>query len=95
MLDPGIGFGKNQEHNLKLIAHLDKFKEFGFPVMVGASRKSTIGSVLGDRPVNQRVIGTVSAHYHALMKGADMIRVHDVKEASDSIRIFKAVQSQQ
>ena len=95
ILDPGIGFGKKLEHNLKLIAHLDKFQKFGFPVLVGASRKSMIGAILGGRPAGERLIGTVALHYHALIKGANWLRVHDVKEASDSIRIFNAVQSQQ
>lgn len=94
ILDPGIGFGKTLEHNLKLIAHLDKFQKFGFPVLVGASRKSMIGKILNNRPTDERVIGTVALHYHALLKGAKILRVHDVKEASDSIRIFNAVQSQ-
>ncbi len=95
ILDPGIGFGKKLEHNLKLIAHLDKFQKFGFPVLVGASRKSMIGKILDDRPTDERITGTVALHYHALLKGAKILRVHDVKEASDSIRIFNAVQSQQ
>lgn len=95
ILDPGIGFGKKLEHNLKLIAHLDKFQKFGFPILVGASRKSMIGKILDDRPTDERITGTVALHYHALLKGAKILRVHDVKEASDSIRIFNAVQSQQ
>lgn len=95
ILDPGIGFGKTKDHNLKLTAHLDKFQKFGLPVMFAASRKSVIGDVLGGREVDGRLIGTVALHYHALTKGAKILRVHDVKEASDSIRIFNAVQTQQ
>ena len=95
ILDPGIGFGKTLEHNLTLIAHLDKFQKFGFPVLVGASRKSMIGKILDGRPASERLIGTVALHYHAMMNGANIIRVHDVQEASDSIRIFNAVRSQQ
>lgn len=94
ILDPGIGFGKTTGHNLKLIAHLDKFKKFGFPVLVGASRKSMIGNILDGRPADERLAGTLAVHYHSLMKGAKILRVHDVKEASDSIRIFEAIQSQ-
>ncbi|MEX0719499.1 MAG: dihydropteroate synthase [Balneolaceae bacterium] len=93
ILDPGIGFGKTLEHNLKLIAHLDRFKELGYPLLVGISRKSMIGKILDNRPVDNRLAGSIAIHYHALTKGADIIRVHDVKEASDSIRIFNAVQS--
>ncbi|MFD2531438.1 dihydropteroate synthase [Gracilimonas halophila] len=95
ILDPGIGFGKTLQHNLKLIAHLDKFQKFDLPILVGASRKSMIGKILNDRPTDDRITGTVALHYHALTKGAKILRVHDVKEASDSIRIFNAVKSQQ
>lgn len=94
IIDPGIGFGKTQEHNLKLLAHLDKFTKIGVPVLIGASRKSMIGKILDERPADDRLIGTVSVHYDALMKGAKILRVHDVKEASDSLRIFQAIQSQ-
>lgn len=93
IIDPGIGFGKTQDHNLKLLANLAEFKKLGHPVMVGASRKSMIGSLLGDRPVDDRVTGTVAVHYHAMMQGANLIRVHDVKEANDSLQIFKALSS--
>lgn len=94
VLDPGIGFGKTLEHNLKLIAQLDSFQKFGFPVLVGASRKSMIGQILDGCPSSERLTGTIAVHYHALMNGAKILRVHDVKEASDSIRIFNAIQSQ-
>lgn len=94
ILDPGIGFGKTVEHNLKLLAHLDKFTKIGFPVLVGASRKSMIGRILNERPVDERLIGTIAIHYDALTKGARILRVHDVREASDSVRIFNAIQSQ-
>ncbi len=94
ILDPGIGFGKTLEHNLSLIAHLDKFKKIGFPVLVGASRKSMIGKILDGISAEDRLVGTLAVHYHSLVKGADILRVHDVKEACDSIRIFNAIQSQ-
>jgi len=94
VLDPGIGFGKKMEHNLKLIAQLDTFTKKPFPVLVGASRKSMIGQILDGCPPEERVTGTIAVHYHALMKGAKILRVHDVKEANESIRIFNAIQSQ-
>ncbi len=94
ILDPGIGFGKKLEHNLNLIAHLDTFTKKPFPVLVGASRKSMIGQILDGRPPEERLTGTIATHYHALIKGAKILRVHDVKEANDSIRIFNAIQSQ-
>lgn len=91
IIDPGIGFGKTLEHNLKLLANLETFKELGYPILVGASRKSMIGNILGDRSVNDRLSGTLAVHYHAMMQGANIIRVHDVKEAHDSLLVFKAI----
>lgn len=88
ILDPGIGFGKSQQHNIQIIKHLDKFHNLGYPLMVGASRKSMIGRLLNDREVDGRVIGSVAVHYHAMLKGANIIRVHDVKEANDSILVY-------
>lgn len=91
ILDPGIGFGKTQEHNLRLLRHLDKFLDLGSPLMIGVSRKSMVGKLLNDRPVGGRLIGTIAIHYHAMMQGAKIIRVHDVKEASDSVLVYNAL----
>lgn len=91
MLDPGIGFGKTLEHNAQLIGDLDHFSSLKYPILVGASRKSMIGKILGSRDVDERLIGTIAIHYHCLIKGASIIRVHDVKEAADSVKIFNAV----
>lgn len=91
ILDPGFGFGKSLGHNLKLIRELSSFGSLGFPILVGISRKSMIGQILDGRDVNGRLAGTVAIHYHALMQGASILRVHDVEEAVDSIRIFLAV----
>ncbi|MGM0547617.1 MAG: dihydropteroate synthase [Bacteroidota bacterium] len=93
IIDPGIGFGKTLEHNLRLIADLNEFQELGQPILVGASRKSMIGKILNDRPTDKRLIGTVAVHYHAMLNGANIIRVHDVKEAHDSLQVFNAIQS--
>lgn len=93
IIDPGIGFGKTLAHNLKLIAHLYEFQELECPVLIGASRKSMIGQILNDRPVDERLIGTVAVHYHAINNGANIIRVHDVKEAHDSLQVFNAISS--
>jgi dihydropteroate synthase len=93
IVDPGIGFGKTLDHNLELLANLQEFKKLGYPVMVGASRKSMIGAILNDRPVDNRVIGTIAVHYHAMMRGVNIIRVHDVKEAHDSLMIYNAINS--
>jgi dihydropteroate synthase len=91
VLDPGIGFGKRLDHNLKILAHLDTFTKKAFPILVGASRKSMIGQILDGRPTEDRLTGTIAVHYHALIQGARILRVHDVKEANDSIRIFNAI----
>ena len=93
IIDPGIGFGKTLDHNLNLLANLGQFSELGCPILVGASRKSMIGSILGGRPAKERVTGTVSVHYDAMMRGANIIRVHDVKEAHDSVQIYNAISS--
>ncbi len=91
IIDPGIGFGKTLDHNLKILANLAEFTKLGYPVMIGASRKSMIGKLLGGRPVDDRVTGTVAVHYHAMMQGANIIRVHDVMEARDSVEVYKAI----
>lgn len=93
IVDPGIGFGKSLDHNLKIIAGLDKVVEIGFPVMLGASRKSMFGQLLDNRGVEGRLAGTLAAHYHGLMQGVRILRVHDVQEASDSVRVFEALQA--
>lgn len=92
IIDPGIGFGKSMKHNLELIARLSQFQDLKTPILIGASRKSSIGELLGNRPVEGRLAGTISLHYQCLVNGASIIRVHDVQEAVDSVKIFNAVQ---
>lgn len=91
IIDPGIGFGKTLEHNLALFSGLKQFTELGYPIMVGASRKSMFDDILGGRDPKKRVAATVAAHYDALMQGARVLRVHDVQEAYDSVRVFNAI----
>lgn len=91
IVDPGIGFGKTLEHNLALIRHLDRLTRGPRPVLVGASRKSMVGAILGGRPVDGRLAGTIAVHAHALMKGAKILRVHDVREANDSILVHRSL----
>jgi dihydropteroate synthase len=79
ILDPGIGFGKTREHNLALINHLDEIRVLGYPVLLGTSRKSFIGFTL-DLPADQRLEGTAATVAVGITRGADLIRVHDVKE---------------
>lgn len=91
VVDPGIGFGKTLQHNLDIIKGLKKFITLDCPVLVGASRKSMLGKLLGNRPAEERLAGTLAVHYHCLMQGANILRVHDVKEAVDSVKIFEAL----
>lgn len=93
IVDPGIGFGKKLHHNLEIISKLHNFTKFGYPVLMGASRKSMIGKILKDRPADGRLAGTIAVHYHSLINGARILRVHDVQEASDSIQVFNAIKS--
>ena len=94
ILDPGFGFGKTLAHNLELVKEMHSFLKLGYPVLAGASRKSMIGAVLNGRASEERLAGTIALHYHCLVNGARILRVHDVKEAADSIEIFNAVMNQ-
>jgi dihydropteroate synthase len=90
IVDPGIGFGKRQEHNLQLIAGLRALRQLGCPVLVGPSRKAFIGSIL-DLPVDQRLEGTLAAIVAAVLNGANVIRVHDVREAKRAVMVADAI----
>jgi len=79
IVDPGIGFGKTVEHNVNLIRKLRAFRKLGAPILIGTSRKSFLGTIL-DEPVERRLEGTIAANTAAILRGADIIRVHDVKE---------------
>ncbi len=90
ILDPGIGFGKTAEQNLELLRRLDELGELGCPLLVGTSRKSTIGRVLG-LPADQRIEGTAATVALSIAAGADVVRVHDVKEMARVARMSDAV----
>ena len=90
ILDPGIGFGKTREHNLELINRLDEIRSLGFPVLLGPSRKSFIGFTL-DLPADQRVEGTAATIAIGIARGADIIRVHDVKEMARVAKMTDAI----
>jgi dihydropteroate synthase len=89
VVDPGFGFGKTATHNLQLLRRLDEFKALGVPVVAGLSRKSTLG-VLTGRPVEQRLAGSLAMAVLALTRGANILRVHDVKETKDVIAVWEA-----
>jgi dihydropteroate synthase len=90
VLDPGIGFGKNADQNIAVLAALPRIVALGFPTMLGASRKSTIGKLTGREPAD-RVYGTVAATSLAIAAGVDIVRVHDVAAARDAIAVADAV----
>jgi dihydropteroate synthase len=90
LVDPGLGFGKNAEQNLELLRRLPEMERLGRPVLVGPSRKSFIGKVL-DLPVGERLLGTAAAVAAAVLKGAHMVRVHDVREMSQVVRLSDAI----
>lgn len=90
ILDPGVGFGKNYEHNLTIIHHLERLCDMGYPVLLATSRKSCIGQAL-DLPTDQRVEGTLVTTVMGVLKGAAFVRVHDVKENLRAIRMTQAI----
>lgn len=90
VIDPGMGFGKTAKHNLEILRRLDEIAALGLPLLVGMSRKSTIGYVL-DLPVDQRMEGTAAAVALSIAGGADIVRVHDVKEMARVARMTDAV----
>src|SRR5471032_1034952 len=92
LLDPGFGFGKNLTHNYQLLARLAEFHHFGLPLLVGMSRKSMVGQLL-QVPPEQRVTGSVACAVIAAIQGAQIIRVHDVKETVEAMRIVEATLS--
>jgi dihydropteroate synthase len=91
VVDPGFGFGKTVEHNLVLLRRLEEIVALGFPVAVGMSRKSTIGALTG-RDVGERTAGSVAAALAAVARGAAIVRVHDVRETVDALKVWRAVQ---
>jgi dihydropteroate synthase len=91
LVDPGFGFGKRPEHNLQLVRHLRAFREIGCPVLLGPSRKSTIGLILGGLPPAERVEGTAAVVALAVAYGADVVRVHDVRAMVRVVRVADAL----
>jgi dihydropteroate synthase len=90
ILDPGIGFGKTLQHNLEIINKIKEFRMLGYPVMLGASRKSLIGGIL-DLPVEERLEGSIALSVCAVINGVDILRVHDVKETVRAIKVAREV----
>jgi dihydropteroate synthase len=93
-LDPGFGFGKRGVHNRRLLAHLGELQALGQPLMVGLSRKASLGEMTG-RPVDQRLCASVAAALLAIQAGAHVVRVHDVAATRDAIAVWEAVRQEQ
>jgi dihydropteroate synthase len=91
VIDPGFGFGKTFQHNLTLLNQLNEFTAFKIPVLVGISRKSMLGTITGNN-VNHRIHESVAAALLAVIKGAKIVRVHDVKASKDALSVYTAVQ---
>jgi dihydropteroate synthase len=90
LIDPGFGFGKSVKHNLQLLNQLEVFRNIGCDLLVGWSRKSTIGTLL-NQPANERLYGSLAAAVIAVSKGAQILRTHDVKATIDAIKLTTAV----
>ena len=90
VLDPGFGFGKTLDHNLQLLVQLAEFSRLGLPLLVGLSRKSMIGEILGV-PASQRLYGSVAAAVLAVERGAQIVRCHDVVETCQALKVVAAI----
>ena len=91
ILDPGIGFGKNLKHNITLLRNISIYHSLGFPVMLGTSRKRFIKSLSGANDSKERLGGTISSSLFAIMQGIQILRVHDVNEVNQSIKVFNSL----
>ena len=93
LIDPGFGFAKNAQQNLKLLQEFHRLNEMGYPILSALSRKRFIGEALGGVDAQQRAVGCVTAHLLSIQQGACMVRVHDVKAMSDAIKVWQAMQA--
>ena len=91
ILDPGIGFGKNLKHNITILNNISIFHSLGFPIMLGISRKRFIKDLSGNNDSKERIGGTISSSLYAMTQGIQILRVHDVNEVNQSIKIFKSL----
>jgi dihydropteroate synthase len=90
IIDPGIGFGKTLEHNLEILNKVKELTALGFPVLIGASRKSFIGGIL-DLPAEERLEGSIAAAVCSAINGASILRVHDVKETLRAVKVARNI----
>ncbi len=92
-VDPGIGFGKKEAHNLEILNRLDLYRDFGPPVLIGVSRKTFIGKISRDEPPKDRVPGSIAAQLAAFSQGVRLFRVHDVAETRQSLEVWQAIEA--
>jgi dihydropteroate synthase len=91
ILDPGIGFGKNLKHNMKLIKGISIFHSLGFPILVGNSRKRFIKDISNENDSNTRIGGTMASSIYLMMQGVQVLRIHDVNEVMQGIKVFREI----
>lgn len=91
VVDPGIGFGKSPEQNLQIIRELARLRELGCPILLGASRKSTIGKITGQQVAAERVAGSIAAHLYGVSQGAAIIRAHDIAPHTQALQVWSAI----
>lgn len=91
IIDPGIGFGKSYEHNIELIKKIEVFHEINLPILLAVSRKSSLGRAIGNLPPEDRLEATIAVSCYAVMKGVEMVRVHDVRENKRAIAMIEAI----
>ena len=91
ILDPGIGFGKNLKHNITILKQISIFHSLGFPVMLGVSKKRFIKDIAGCNDTKDRTGGTISSSIHAILQGVQILRVHDVNEIKQAIKVFNKI----
>ena len=89
MIDPGIGFGKNLKHNMTILKNISIYHSLGLPILIGTSRKKFIKDLSGNNDSKQRLGGTISSSISAMMQGVQVLRIHDVNEIKQSIKVFK------
>ena len=91
ILDPGIGFGKDLKHNITILNNISIFHSLGYPVMLGVSRKRFIKDISGNNDSKERLGGTISSCLSSMMQGVQILRVHDVNEVNQAIKVFKSL----
>ena len=91
ILDPGIGFGKNLKHNMNVISKISIFHSLGFPILVGNSRKRFIKEVAKNNDSKKRIGGTVASSIYLMMQGVQILRIHDVNELIQGVKVFKEI----